>query len=189
MHTKRSAGFGMLGMALAMSVISVIVTTTMYYVFNQTKQDQKKTVATLQKNKNALIGFAAARGLLPDGSATGYQSVVPSLVDGYRNETGYAFDSRLTGAQEICSPTTTTTTITVTSGGSTISNVAFVLWSKGRNGKVDTATNPQLSGAWAAGITDTPYSNNATIQDISDDTDDLFVWATLSDVRLANQCN
>ncbi|MBF0190024.1 MAG: DUF1566 domain-containing protein [Magnetococcales bacterium] len=179
MNTEKSAGFSLVGMALFMMVVAIGVSTLSLMAPNIETIGREKTVAALRANKSALIGYATANGRLPN--ATEFGSVVPNPLDGYQNTIQYAFDSRLVTTGAVCA--TPSAYLSVDS----LSSVALVIWSQGRNGQVNNATTTpdKSAGAMAASTTfpNSVYSNNGTPNDITDDTDDLLEWVTLDELK------
>ncbi|MEO5335016.1 MAG: hypothetical protein H7839_23630 [Magnetococcus sp. YQC-5] len=182
------AGFSLIGLAVMMGIIAVLVSTPMYFIFRQDANDQKKTRALLKADQKAVIGFAGAKGRLP--AATEFASLVPSPRDGNEQLIGYAFDSQLANAGSICGKQITGNDVTslkvITSA--TIDNVAFIVWSNGRNGTTDTPVLTVLAPTAtpvAVGFIppSTPYK--ITMDPIQDD---ILFWVTLAELQTAAHC-
>ncbi|WP_130472449.1 DUF1566 domain-containing protein, partial [Candidatus Magnetaquicoccus inordinatus] len=176
MEFKKSAGFSLVGLAMIMILIGVGLSILPLLSPNLETIGREQTVSILHANKNAVMGYAMANGQLP--SLADYPKVVPSLKDGYQNPTGYAFDSRLMSSKAICAtPLTPPFKITVDTLGNTVA-VAFVIWSKGRNGVVN-ATPPPIKVEGSIATDNTLFPNPPP----SPNVDDLLEWVTLDELK------
>ncbi|MEO5377074.1 MAG: DUF1566 domain-containing protein [Magnetococcus sp. DMHC-6] len=177
---KGSAGFGLIGLAMTMIILTIFLSTLLLLAPNMETVAREKTVTLLKANKQALIGYAITNGRLP--VSADYGSVVPSLTDGYHNNTYYAFDSRLTATNGICANPSTYISI------DTLPNhvVAFVIWSNGRNGVINPTPTPiKTAGAQVTDVTiyNSSYSVGSLPNDSSDDIDDILEWVTLDELK------
>lgn len=168
-----NGGFSLIGLALSMIVLGVILSTLMLLTPNMETVVREKTANILAANRNALIGYVGSFGKVPqyDPAHGGidYERIIPNLLDGYRNTTGYLYDARLAQADVLCQTTTTSTVVSVAGRGlTTVANVAFVIWSNGDNGVVD---GGQSSGP------------KSVLTPVTIALDDILVWATLDELK------
>ncbi|MBF0627877.1 MAG: hypothetical protein HQL91_06625 [Magnetococcales bacterium] len=180
-----TAGFSLIGLALMLMVLGVTLSTTLLFLLPDLERNARaKTVAHLRADKNALIGYALAHGHLP--APEQFDTVVPQALDGYQNPIQYAVDERLTARQALCRHDTTRLAVEERH------NVALVIWSPGRNGRINqVAAQPdKIPGrvATATRIPNPPYSAQGTPDDSSDDLDDLLAWVTLDELRSRTGC-
>ncbi|NGZ06430.1 MAG: hypothetical protein G8237_08740 [Magnetococcales bacterium] len=186
MQLERSAGFSLIGMALFLTVLGVVISTALILLLPDLERvGRMVTVANLRADKNALLGFAARQRRLPDVSE--FATLVPNSLDGYRNPIQYAYDGRLTGRDALCG--FSDTLMAVADQG----NVAFVIWSSGRNGRVNRLSSgePDKRSGVVEGVVrfpNPPFSNQNTPDDSSDDWDDLLEWVTLDVLQQRAGC-
>ncbi|MBF0125940.1 MAG: DUF1566 domain-containing protein [Magnetococcales bacterium] len=170
MNKTKSAGFGLIGLVFVMIILGIGLSTLSFLLPDMEAVSREATDAALKADKQALIGYAIVQKKLPDSS--GYLNVLPQQQDGYKNTILYAYDSRLTTASAICATPSTYITI------GTVTNVAFVIWSIGRDGAVNGGTtNPDKTAGVKSAATTIPYTTPSSTMD------DMLEWVTLDELR------
>ncbi|MBF0263429.1 MAG: hypothetical protein HQL97_16510, partial [Magnetococcales bacterium] len=184
MRRQPSAGFSLISLALFLMVIGVSLSTLTLLWPNLESVGREKSVAALRADRNALLGFVAAQARLPDAGELA--TLLPRPLDGFLNPIQYAHDAALTTPNAICA--VTTTRLAVEERG----NIAFALWSHGRNGRVNQIEGEpdKRPGAVkvATRLANPPFDTGGTPDDITDDLDDLLEFASLDALRAVAGC-
>ncbi|MBF0417247.1 MAG: hypothetical protein HQL86_03255, partial [Magnetococcales bacterium] len=179
-----AAGFSLIGLSLFLMVIGVGLSTLTLLWPNLESVGRQKSVDALRADRNALFGFIAAHARLPDASEI--TTLLPRPLDGFLNPIQYAFDAHLTIPNALC--TVSTTRLTVEKQG----NIAFLLWSHGRNGRVnqiDGQPDKRPGGIdQPLRIPNPPFDARHTPDDITDDLDDLLEFMPLEGLRAVAGC-
>ncbi|MBF0427622.1 MAG: hypothetical protein HQL94_01755 [Magnetococcales bacterium] len=186
---NNGAGFSLIGLSMLMIVLGIgLSTTLMFLVPAMERTSREKSVAILKADRNALIGFASAKGRLPEAreylSDSG-ATVVPSLVDGYHNRIHYIYDKGLSTPGSVCARSTANLSIcpnaTECPQSGAILNVAFALWSDGSNGMVNGGLAAPDKTEATRNIPHPRYLHG-------DNLDDLLEWVTLDELQQRVGC-
>jgi len=141
-----------------------------------------KTIETdkkIEEIKAGIIGFVAKNGFLPN--QTEYASITPNIRDGWDNPILYSFSTRLI-ADDVCFRGSTEKSIT---GTHTVSDVAFILQSKGKNLNSQMVISNDISNTISVGtIVDNDNSDGVTPKEF----DDRLSWMTLTELRTLSGC-
>lgn len=184
MQSDKSAGFSLISLALFLMVIGVSLSTLTLLWPNLESVGREKSVAALRADRNALLGFVAAQARLPEAGEIATR--LPRPLDGFLNPIQYAHDAALTAPNAICAATTTRLAVDKQA------NIAFTLWSHGRNGRVNQVDGQpdKRPGAIevATPIPNPPFDNGGTPDDITDDLDDLLEFMSLDALRAVAGC-
>ncbi|MBF0295735.1 MAG: type II secretion system protein [Magnetococcales bacterium] len=159
----RSAGFSLIELSIVMVILGVM--TTMMVGFFEPSIDQvrkAKNQVIVQNAVNALVAQAGAYKKLP-ATLTGY-------ADAKSNTLQYSAFAGLTDSNGVCNLSTTGWSVTDATGGFTVNDVAFLVWSVGANGVAELG----------AGATSVPVESSTF--------DDVAGWATLWELKAAAGC-
>ncbi|NGZ06431.1 MAG: prepilin-type N-terminal cleavage/methylation domain-containing protein [Magnetococcales bacterium] len=179
---RQCAGFSMIELSIVMIIIGLIIAGSISVYEPSMKQTLKNKNETIVRHAvETLIGFAGAHKSLPGAILN--TGVVNSVQDAQLNPLQYAFDADLTAVNSICRQDETRLTVEVLkSDGSvafSVSQVAFVIWSRGYDGK---SLPDKAVGAVESAVR---YSVPVYAEGQADD---LVGWATLSELQAAVGC-
>lgn len=123
----------------------------------------------------SVISYAAGNDYLPAAFAT-FQSIVRNPKDAFLGDLIYVWDASLAGTgKTICGKKTSAITLTTATAG-TVSNVAFIVLSKGD----DYTTDTTCSGACTSGA----YSGTVT-----ESNNDIVKYVTLFELKAKIKCD
>ncbi|MBF0341488.1 MAG: prepilin-type N-terminal cleavage/methylation domain-containing protein [Magnetococcales bacterium] len=179
---RRSGGFSMIELSIVMIIIGLIIAggVTVYEPsMKQTLKNKNETV--VRRAVETLIGFAGAHRALPEGIVN--SGVLNSPQDAQMNGLQYAYAAELIQVNTVCHLDETPLSVQVLKAdGSvnfTVTDVAFVVWSRGYDG----VTKPAKPAGAVGEKTAYPvplYAEN--------EADDLVGWATMPELKAAAGC-
>lgn len=173
MNTRAHQGFSLIELSIVMVIIGILLAASIAVMGPSMREAAAtRTEKYLEANMNALKGYAGANGAVP--TAAGFSALLSYPNDGGNNAFLYDLDNNLTTTGAICARNSTNLSVLTTSG-TPITDVAFILYSKGNDGTVDltsSGTAPELYDM-------DPYSETW---------DDLAGWVTLSELQGAANC-
>ncbi|WP_269533776.1 type II secretion system protein [Chitinimonas sp. BJYL2] len=146
-NTRRPAGFTLIEMAVTMVIIGLLMGGAMQlYRLFQERAVQSETQGNIAAAREALIGFAAANGRLPrhDPATDEFTPLLQARADAWGGNLVYVYDPALATPTTpptnlVCGRRTTAISVrtgcddAACAGPTTISNVAFMIVSRGNN--------------------------------------------------------
>ncbi|MBF0371322.1 MAG: type II secretion system protein [Magnetococcales bacterium] len=178
---SNQSGFSLVGMALAMILLGIVVSTVGYLFPRYADFLREKNTQHLQADLQALIGFAATHGQLPPTQINGipqtYTNVIPQPRDAYNAPIHYLYDPQLSHPGSLCAASSTPIRVI---NQATVENVAFVLWSSGYDGRMHPVKG---TGAVAT------EGETIVIPTYAQGRDDGVLWATLERLQAAAHCS
>ncbi|MEW5774235.1 MAG: type II secretion system protein [Thermodesulfobacteriota bacterium] len=122
-------GFTLIEMAVVLIIVGIIAALTIPLVGEKLKQDKlSKSRGTLNALRQEIIGFALANKVLPGEAAV--ETSFANARDAQQNYIAYYVDPNLKSG-DFCTQTSTNYALTI--GGTTYSNLAFIIASRGGN--------------------------------------------------------
>ncbi|MEO5347361.1 MAG: prepilin-type N-terminal cleavage/methylation domain-containing protein [Magnetococcus sp. YQC-9] len=178
----RCAGFSLIELSIVMIIIGLIIAGGVGVYEPSMRQALKNKNETIVKQATeTLIGFAGAHRSLPvELRSTG---VVGAVRDAQLNPIQYAFAAALSTVNRLCQQDDTPLRVQVLKPDGAVdfevANVAFVLWSRGYDGR--TAPEKAVGAIVDEAIFPVPlYAETIA--------DDLVDWATLAELKAAAGC-
>ncbi|MEO5364976.1 MAG: hypothetical protein H7831_01175 [Magnetococcus sp. WYHC-3] len=182
----RQQGSLLVALSLGMVAFGAFVSALIYLLPSATSLAHMKTVRALEADVNGVLGHVAATRRLP--TAAELNSTIHNRLDGVGGDMAYAYNATLAGIAGVCSLGSTGLSLNV-AGSGTVTDVAFVLWSNGTDGKTDNAT--AAAHTKVAGAHNGTDMWNVTAPDpvATADGDDVVRWSTLAELRLLAECD
>lgn len=193
-----TSGFTLVEMAIVMVVVGLLLGTGMSLIGPLT--DRAKTSEgreALNVATTSIAAFAATNNRIP--AATEFAGVAHKATDPWQGAYQYIAASPLTsGAPPLCGYRSTQLTVNVCndaacSSPTVVSNVAFVIVSRGANRNNQTAgsqivTTVTTVRVYPAGIGIDGYSGGGDPSTPTDEYDDIVSWVTLDELRAKAGC-
>ncbi len=185
-------GFSLVELAIVLIIVGLILGMGMGMMGPlQTRVRVNETRESVSANIESVMASAASNNRLPDLVA--YPTVAKAPNDAWGQGFIYLYDSNLSPAaaattkDTICGRKTTPLLLTTANPAATISNVAFVIVSKGDDTTTQSTLNGTLNGAAINGIvTATGRATGTITQD--PDSSDILRWVTLDELRSKIGC-
>lgn len=186
MNRLSRRGFTLVELAIVLVIVGLLVglgssMTGMLITANNVRQTKDSLDAVSQ----SITSWASANNRLPDVTTgtTGFKSVVKTPTDAWGRDFIYLYDTNLAPGSAtkdtICGRRTTSLSVITSEPTATISNVAFVVISKGDDATLETTvSDAALSVSRAATGTVTASTSNS----------DLLRWVTLDELRSKIGC-
>ncbi|MBF0213491.1 MAG: prepilin-type N-terminal cleavage/methylation domain-containing protein [Magnetococcales bacterium] len=173
----RCGGFSLVELSIVMIIIGLIIAGGVTVFQPSMRQTYKaKNEVIVRHAVDAMIGFSGSYKRLP----TTLQSVINSPKDAQNQDLSYAYDDHFLDESSICNRNSAV--LSITGSNYTVSDVAFVIWSKGYDGAVSPSKS---SGPFSTATAFSVPSYSETKGAVQDD---LVGWATLTQLKAAVGC-
>lgn len=128
----------------------------------------------------SIVSFAQANRRLP-AAGTELEGILQSPLDSWKQNYHYVPDDDLyPSGSDICGRKTTGLSV-ITPSGTSISDIAFVIWSRGPNTQNQTGSTSPIQ-LYDVGATNIPTGSDLTY-------DDIVRWMTLNDLKIRLNCS
>ncbi|MBF0417248.1 MAG: prepilin-type N-terminal cleavage/methylation domain-containing protein [Magnetococcales bacterium] len=176
------SGFSLIELSIVMIIIGLIIAGGVGIYEPSMRQALKNKNETIVKQAvETLTGFAGAHKSLP--GEIRHAGVVSAVQDAQLNPLQYAYDASLTEMNQLCRRDDTRLSVQVLKPDGSrhfeVSNVAFVVWSRGYDGH--TAPEKPVGAI----DTESRYPLPVYAERVADD---LVGWATLAELQAAAGC-
>ncbi|WP_022851808.1 prepilin-type N-terminal cleavage/methylation domain-containing protein [Limisalsivibrio acetivorans] len=179
---KDKKGFTLVEMAIVLVIVGLLLGLGSAAVVALTKTAKvRKTKEILDSTQDGLSSYIEENSELP--STSEIQSILSGFQDGFGKDVGYHPAPNLLNADDVCNANSTGLSVSI--GGNTVNDVAYIIISAGEN------KNPQTG---ISGGTYTIQPEGTMVDDNTDGInrvesyDDIIRFATLGELKLNADC-